>query len=234
MMIAELFGSYSELSYFMGFFGMLISTLYILYKAAGDGKHLTFYLAQVEITGVKVISYGLIMLGIGVFQINGTEQVFTRYIDWLITTPFMLATMAMLSKPGNKTVAKLLALDVLMILVPVVGPFISGPLYWAVFMFGCLCYTGMAYLLLKPVSRGPGLENEQINIAFKKLRNLTLVIWPLYPVVVVFGPQALGILTMEGQAIAISYLDLISKGIFVVIASRAATKIPEISARFEP
>lgn len=227
-------GSQAALSYWIGLLGMIIATGYVLYKAIGDTDHLKYHLVLSEITGLKIISYALIMAGVGVFEVNGATQVVTRYVDWLLTTPFMLAAVAMLSKPGNKTVGKLLALDVLMILVPLTGPFISGALYWASFAFGCICYIGMAYILAYPTSKGPGLENEEVRIVFTKLRNLILAIWPLYPLVVIFGPQALGFLTFKGQAIAISYLDLVSKGVFVYIGAKAATRIPEISATFTP
>lgn len=231
-MVLELFSSQIDLWFLIGFIGMFAATLFPIYRYIKNKNHLKFYVVQIAITGIAAVAYFLMYIGFGVIELNGTEVALTRYADWLLTTPFMVATLAALSKPGRKTVFRLIALDIMVMSVGAVGPFIGFPFYWVLFMFGCLAYTAMMYLILCPVSNGAGLEKEEIDILFTKLRNLTVALWTLYPLVVVLGPQALGLLTVEGQATVVSYLDIISKGVFVVIAVRGVQKIPEISFSF--
>jgi len=227
------FSSLINLWYFIGFIGMMAATAFPVYRYWRDGEKLKFYISQVGITGIAMVAYLLMYLGVGIFSYNGAEVALTRYIDWLLTTPFMVATLAVLSKPGRSTVVKLVVLDLLVMSVGALGPFIDFPVYWAVFGFGSLAYAAMLYLILGPVSSGPGLRNEKVRIVFTKLRNLTVVLWTLYPVVVILGPQALNLLDQTSQALVISYLDLISKGVFVVIGCRGVQKIGDFSFRFE-
>jgi len=225
-------GLNAKLWFFIGFLGMTAATIYPAYKYYQTREKLNFYLSQIAITGIAMVAYLFMYLNIGIININGTEVALTRYMDWLLTTPFMVATLAALSKPGNETVVKLIVLDLLVMSVGILGPFVDFPMYWVLFGFGCICFAAMAYLIMGPISSGPGLENEAINMLFVKLRNLTLVLWALYPLVVVLAPQALGLLNVEGQALVVSYLDIISKGVFVVIATKGAEKIDEISFSF--
>lgn len=232
-MVLDILGSQADTWFFIGFIGMVAATAFPIYKYLEEGSNLRFYISQIAITGIAAVAYLMMYLGLGIIEMGGTEVALTRYADWLLTTPFMVATLAALSKPGNAMVLKLIGLDIAVMSVGAIGPFIGFPLYWVLFLFGCTAFAGMAYLIAYPLSSGPGLENEDIEILFIKLRNLTLVLWTLYPLVVVLGPQALGLLNVEGQATVVSYLDIISKGVFVVIASRGAQKISEISFSFK-
>ncbi|MUV56710.1 hypothetical protein GJ632_04435 [Halogeometricum sp. CBA1124] len=53
---------------------------------------------------------------------------------------------------------------------------------------------------------------------FTTVRNLTVVVWTLYPIVWILAPTGLGLLLPDTQVLVLTYLDLVSKVGFVVVA----------------
>jgi sensory rhodopsin len=65
---------------------------------------------------------------------------------------------------------------------------------------------------------------------FTTVRNLTVVVWTLYPIVWILAPTGLGLLLPDTQVLVLTYLDLVSKVGFVVVAVRGLQSVRSLES----
>jgi len=72
-------------------------------------------------------------------------------------------------------------------------------------------------------------QDDATIAVFRKLRAFVVVLWLIYPVIWVFAPAGVGLLNLTTTALVVSYLDIVAKVGFGLIAlsgqltSRAVT-----------
>merc|ERR1711990_1069828 len=116
---------------------------------------------------------------------DGRQFFFARYIDWVVTTPLMLHALAHFANSPDEIWNFLFFSDVLMIVSGLVASAIDGPEKWI--------YYGFAVLAFIP--------------------DLTVLAWFCSPIVWIFA-EGTNKLSVTGEAITYTVLDLISKGVF--------------------
>lgn len=171
--------------------------LYGLARASGKSR---FYGVLASITGIAFVAYVLLALEIGAVSAAGYDLPLPRYIDWLLTTPLLVLYLGTLVRPGRRLVAALVVLNV-----PIIG-------------FGIGASLALLWMLLWELLARASVHDDRLEVVFGKLRNLTVVLWTLYPLVWLAAPTGAGpMLPAEGM-VAFVYLDFISKVAFVVVA----------------
>lgn len=180
-----------------------------------------------------------------------------RYVSWLMTSPLLLlaALQFALRLPHhvfigtwgardrtnwvndqNNLVTLLIVLDLLMIIAGYIGSNICGPLKWAFWGFGVLCFIPLLHFLCS-LNRGtdaccrgflgrftspmdaPFTAQIRRRAHYYNLLTLLLVLsWMFYPLVwlAASGTRAL---SADGEALAYLGLDFVSKIVFGYIAS---------------
>jgi sensory rhodopsin len=88
-------------------------------------------------------------------------------------------------------------------------------------------------LLVRTLPRRASFESTRIVGAFTTLRNLTVVVWTLYPVVWLLAPTGAGLLLPDTQVLVLTYLDLVSKVGFVAVAVRAMAVVADVDVETE-
>jgi len=110
-----------------------------------------------------------------------------RYIDWIITTPLMLIKFPLLlglGKGARRFLLPLIVLDVLMIVtayVAEVSP-LGGGMWWAFFIFACICELGIVYQLFAKMSTSIDAAPAPIAEALRLMRGFILIGWLIYPI----------------------------------------------------
>ncbi|AXG05732.1 sensory rhodopsin-2 [Haloplanus rubicundus] len=202
----------------VGAIGMALGTIPPLWGLRNDPARRTHYLALAGVTGVATVAYALMAFDVGTITASGRVVSIPRYVDWLITTPLILLFLAMLGRTGRGSVLRLVVADVVLLLLGGIAVVLTGPIRWAVFAGGVVCFGVLVYDLYVRIPRLATFSNERTRILFVTLRNLTIALWTLYPVVWVLAPSGLGLLTRDMAMLVIAYLDLISKAAFVALA----------------
>ncbi len=165
------------------------------------------------------VSYGLMTMEIGTIQINGTSLYLPRYIDWLLTTPLIIAIISALALGipvvrMHRLYLVLVFADGAMIVTGIAAALTTG--VWSSIWYGISTafFIWMMVLLFGPIRRN--ISEEQINIRhlFMRLLILIAVLWPIYPVVWLVAPSGLGILDLETEIALYAILDVFAKGIF--------------------
>jgi sensory rhodopsin len=202
----------------LGAVGMAIGTLPPLWGLGNDPDRRNHYLALVGVTGIAAVAYTLMAFQIGDLVISGRVVSLPRYVDWLLTTPLILLFLAMLGNTGRGSLARLVVADVTLLVLGAVAVAIPGTVRWLAFAGGLAAFGVLAYELYARIPQMASFSNERARILFVTLRNLTIVLWTLYPVVWVLAPSGIGLLTRDMTMLVVAYLDLISKAAFVALA----------------
>lgn len=202
----------------LGAAGMAVGTAYPLLSAVREPEKGRYYGVLAAITGIACTAYVLMALGVGTVSAAGYDLPLPRYVDWLLTTPLLVLYLGMLVEPGRRLVAALVAVNVPIIGFGIGASLTTGPLSWALFGVASVAYIGLLWMLLWALPRRAKIRDDRIEVVFGKLRNLTVVLWTLYPVVWLLAPTGTGLLLPAQEMIAFVYLDFISKVAFVVVA----------------
>lgn len=214
--------------FLLGTLGMTVGTVYPLWRLATERRYGSHYAVLAAVTGVAAVAYLSMALGTGKVQTGGSTLYLPRYLDWLVTTPLLVLYLGMLCRPERKVYAALVGVDVLVIGSGVVAGLLAAPYNYVAYLVGCVAYVGLLYLLLSVLPRQATLHGDRVDAVFTKLRNLTVVLWTLYPVVWILGPLGVGLLQTGTEVMVVTYLDLISKVGFVFMAVNGSDALDQL------
>lgn len=210
----------------VGAFGMALGTVIFaggLVRADTDVRK--YYATLTAISGIATVAYALMALGIGEVSVGDRVVFAPRYIDWLLTTPLLLAYLAMLVDPGRALFGKIIAANIVVIVAGFGAALLPGVERFAVFAVGGLAFVVLAYLLVGPLTRRS--HGQRTESLFRGLRNLTVILWSIYPIIWLLGPSGFGLLTSLTNVLLVAYLDLITKVGFGLIALNAGAVLRE-------
>jgi sensory rhodopsin len=125
----------------------------------------------------------------------------------------------MLVDAAQSLIAKIVAVNIVVILGGFGAALLPGVERFALFAIGGAAYLVLAYLLLGPLTaRSEGQATESL---FRGLRNLTVILWSVYPIIWILSPAGLDLLTVLTNVLLVVYLDLVTKVGFGLIALNA-------------
>lgn len=210
----------------VGALGMALgTTVFASGLVRADASVRKYYATLTAISGIATVAYVLMALGIGSVSVGDRMVFLPRYIDWLLTTPLLLVYLAMLVDPDRGLLGQIIVVNIVVILAGTGAALLTGVERFAVFAVGGLAYIVLAYLLVGPLTdRVRGRATESL---FRGLRNLTVILWSVYPVIWVLGPAGVGLLTNLTNVLLVTYLDLITKVGFGLIALNAGAVLRE-------
>jgi sensory rhodopsin len=218
-----------QIWFWVGAAGMVAGTLLPVRDLVRYPTHRRYDLVLAGITGFAAVAYAAMGLGFTARTVADTTVYLARYVDWLVTTPLIVAYLAMLAKPSRRTYVWLLAADVFVIGAGIAAALSVGGQRWLFFAAGAVGYVVLLYGLLRTLPRALGEDPDpRVHSLFVTLRNITVVLWTLYPVVWLLGPAGVGILQLEMYAIVVVYLDFISKVGFVAFAALGADAVDRL------
>lgn len=208
----------------VGMFGGFLLMLYGLRNPDGlvvsgrSGRLIYGLLAWT--TGIAGLSYLGMTFGIGLITVNGHEVETLRYLDWALTTPALVGEIGVLAGASRRTVFGAVVADFLMIVVGYGASITTGIPKWTGFVVSTAFFLILGYYLVRPFGRIAADQRFERQALFGKVRNLTLALWFIYPLVWVLGPSALGIVDALGAAAVVTYVDVTAKtGYGILLAS---------------
>lgn len=209
----------------LGVLAMVAGTvppLWLWYSTGTGGK---YYATLAGVTGFAAFAYLAMALGIGNVSTEGGLLPVARYVDWIVTTPLILLYLGLLARPPRRVLAGLIGIDVVIIVAGVVAVATTGAVSWAAFGVASVAYLLLVYGLLVTLPRSVTEETDRVRAVFGTLRNITVVLWTLYPVVWLLAPTGFGLLTLSTEMLVFVYLDVVAKVGFVAVAVAGADVI---------
>ena len=141
---------------------------------------------------------------------------FGRYIDWSFTTPLLLMGLAYTSMPsglrrGGAILGMMLA-DLLMIGTALAfGASVVEWIKWTWFIISCAAFLGVYYVMWVALLEEAGKERSKVRSDYIRNAAILSVLWFLYPVILFFDTDGLGLLDETTGVALIAIIDLVSK-----------------------
>jgi sensory rhodopsin len=142
---------------------------------------------------------------------------FIRYLDWTLSTPIITYYLAMLADVDIETRVIAVLANVVMIVVGFGAAVTPSPFKWAFFAFSSILFVGLMYIYVKTFSDAIEQNPRSSRSVFLSLRDLTIIIWGVYPVAFLLGPSGTGLLLPTDHNFLIALLDLTAKVGFMII-----------------
>jgi sensory rhodopsin len=190
-------------------------------SATGE-SHARYYATLAGVTGIAALAYLLMALGFGSVSTATGDLDIVRYLDWLLTTPLLILYLGLLARPSRGVLAGLVGVDVVIIAGGIVAAATTGTVSWIAFGVAAVAYLGLVYGLLVSLPRSASAADDRVRAIFGTLRNITVVLWTLYPVDWLLGSTGFGLLTPATEMLVFVYLDIVSKVGFVIVAVAGA------------
>jgi sensory rhodopsin len=204
----------------LGTLGMIGGTLamgYALWRAPGENAREDWLL--IGVGAIAAVAYGLLTTEVGTLQaMDGHTIYVVRYVDWLLTTPMHVAYLALLVGVTGRYLWEVTGVQALTIVLGLAGAYVEGPLKWVLFAAGGLAFVRVLYVLYGPVTGAAREGNEDLAGTQRTLLNFIAVLWLIYPVVWILAQSGIGVLDLETQALVVTYIDVVAKIGFGLIA----------------
>jgi len=187
-----------------------------------------FFIMAISITAIAATAYLAMALGMGRMTLGGEEIMMARYIDWLLTTPLIIALLGILANANRSLIATLIGVDIYMISAAMIGAAASS-LFVSIIWFGLgtVAYLVFVYLLLGALSEAADEMPGDVAGIYTTLRNLTIILWSIYPVVWILGANAFDVLPVMVEEASFVTLDVLSKVVFgyILLSSHEAIRV---------
>jgi sensory rhodopsin len=178
---------------------------------------------------IAAVAYVLLWFDVGTLTgADGHTVYLVRYIDWLLTTPLHVAYLALIAGASKRLLAEVSIVQALTIVFGIAGAIVDGALQWALFAVGALLFARVLYLLYRPIADAMGGASDLEVGLYRKLLNFIAVLWLVYPITWILAPSGIGVLDLETQALVVSYIDVVAKIGFGLIALRGQAVVSDL------
>lgn len=186
--------------------------------AAVDERNRDYHLLLVIVPLVGTVSYGLLALGVGTVGMHDNPLPLLRYLDWLVTTPVLVAYLGLLAGCDWRATVRPVGLVASLFVLGLAGAVAGGAVRAVSYLLAVAVFAGLAYLLSVPMQGVANERDDRVRALFERLRNFAVVLLALYPVVWVAGPFGLGLVNPDVEVLVVAYLDVLTRGGFAAIA----------------
>ena len=216
-----------------GFTLMSLSTLLIYFLGRKKSSIKNHVMMHALVTFIAATAYLAMALGVGNYlSDNGTTIYFARYLDWSVTTPILLAGLVMIafheygpSSQMNGYLTAIIGLDIIMVITGLLSSLADTLIVKAIwYLWSCIAFLGVLFLLWRPLRRIAA--TRALTTAGGYYKNITLLtlVWLLYPVVFVIGPEGLHIISDAASVWSFLVLDVIAKVFYAFYAAKVLSK----------
>lgn len=217
-----------QTAFLIGFTVMSLGSLAIYAtgnKSYPSGHHT---LLHASVPFIAATAYLAMAFGVGtLLSFDGSITYLARYLDWSVTTPILLAGLVLLAFHGHEKLGtvggyltSIIVLDVLMILTGLISSLAPPTLAkWVWYAWSCVAFLGVLYLLWVPLLRQARSRGAALGAAYTKNLLFLTVIWFLYPIVFVLGPEGLKVITDPTSVWAFLIMDIIAKVVYAFYAA---------------
>jgi len=214
----------------IGTLGMVVGTGLLAYGLllVPDEKRRPFLLV-VAVPAIAAVAYGLMAFRLGGLETaKGTTVFVPRYVDWLLTTPIHVVFIGLLVGASTGLLARVATLQALTIVFGFVGAAVAVPLNWVFYLAGSAAFGGVVYYFYRDFEVLSAEQTDGIQALFRKLRSFVVVLWLVYPVIWMVGVSGFGMMDLETSALVVSYIDVVSKVGFGLIALNEYVHLADI------
>lgn len=209
--------------FWLGAIGMAAGTLAFVWggitATVGDRR---YYAVLASISLIAAVAYAMMALEVGWIPVGGDTVFAPRYVDWILTTPLLLYFLALLAGSDVRQVGLVVGVNTVVMVLGFAAALLEGAVGYVLFVVAGIAYLGLLSLLLGSMTEAAAQQDQGVQALFTSLRNLTVVLWSVYPIIWLLGPPGVGAISPTVDVMLITYLDLLTKVGFGLIALNAS------------
>ena len=202
-----------QLWFTLGTVGMALGTLLLAAGLRVMPRSLwRRYSILIAVPGIAVVAYALMSADVGAVETaTGGTAFVPRYVDWLLTTPLHILYLGLFAGAARGIIGRALALQTATILLGLAGALVAAPLKWLLYVGGLLAFAGVVYYAYSDFSDAANRQGGTTAALYRKLRAFLVVLWLVYPLIWLAGPNSLVLMDVETTALVVTYIDIVSK-----------------------
>lgn len=216
-----------------GFAAASVVFAYFMIKSEGYGDF-TVGISLLDLYSIILVlvpltaaaSYFMMSFGLGTIIVDGVPIAWLRYFEWMITTPILIGGLAVLAMDKKLTLGAMI-LDFFMVITGFTAVILPMPWKAAMFSVSSILFLALTYLMVKPFAERVKERPDVITRLFTDLRNLTIGLWLIYPMVWILSVEGFRIISAEQSFTAFMTLDLVSKIGYAFLVLRNLEKVNE-------
>lgn len=219
--------------FLIGFTIMSLGSLAIYATGSKEPPTRHHTLLHASVPFIAATAYLAMAFGIGTLvKLDGSATYLARYLDWSVTTPILLAGLVLVAfhergstgEVGGYLTA-IIVLDVMMIVTGLISSLAIVPIgKWVWYLWSCVAFAGVLYLLWVPLRARAFERGQALGSAYVKNVGFLTVIWFLYPIVFLVGPEGLKIINDPTSVWAILIMDVVAKVVYAFYAANNVDK----------
>lgn len=185
----------------------------------------TFHHLAIFILTTASISYFSMASNLGgtpvLVEFNGNRENLTRaiwyvrYIDWVVTTPFLLLELVLATGLPLSDIIALIFFDEVMIITGLVGSLVVSTYKWGYYTFGCAALIYIWVILLGPALKSSATLGPEFRKSYVTSAAYLSFIWALYPIAWGLADGA-NVISPDAEMIFYGILDLLAKPVFTL------------------
>lgn len=157
-----------------------------------------------------------------------------RYTDWLVTTPLIVAYLGLVAGATRRTIATAMAADAVMIATGFAATTAgTAAVQWAGYGVSSVAFLVLVYLFVTAFTDALGSVGAAAQGMFRTLRDLTIILWFVYPIAWLFGPSAGGWISAVDYHFIVAFLDMSAKIGFNLIIAFSLVRVTELVDKAE-
>ena len=218
-----------QTAFLIGFVIMSLAPLAIYIRGNKRPPSLHHTLLHAAVPFIAATAYLAMLFDIGtLINADGSITYLARYLDWSITTPILLSGLVLLAfhergKTGEVGgyLTSIIVLDVLMIVTGLISSLAIVPMVkWIWYAWSCVAFLGVLYLLWGPLRAMARARGRALGTAYSQNVTFLTVVWFIYPIVFLVGPEGLKLITDPSSVVTILVLDVTAKVAYAFFAAR--------------
>nr|AHH02103.1 protein 110 [synthetic construct] len=221
-----------------GFVVMVVAAVFFLVMALRyDGEADTrrhgpmFFYLVFFVTSISAMTYYSMWTETSVLHVEqeGDDEdkrtIFpARYIDWIVTTPLMLATVSLLGNAPTSSLVAMIGSDLLFFSSLYIGAVQTAGHKWFWWGVGVFFFIMLVYFMLVELSKvDTGRVKEYDADTLRMLTYFFIICWAFFPLLWLFGQEGTAASSLPVQAAFTTLADLTAKiafGLIVVFRSQ--------------
>lgn len=199
---------------------LFVGTAVYLWLFSRERGGVALYVVPAAITFIAGVAYTVMALSAVGYL--GDIVLEARYVDWLLTTPLIVFTLATVAGAADGVKLKAMSADAAMIVFGYVASVMTGAVKWAGFLASSVAFAIVVYYLITALTDSASEQPPAVESMFLGLRDLTVFLWFAFPLLWLLGPDGFGFVQRADHEFLLAFMDLTAKaGFNLIIALRA-------------
>lgn len=206
-----------EISLYYFYFVVMIGAAIYFFLLSRQPKSVPLYeyVLAMMITSWSGVAYLSIALGQGFLERAEKTIYFARYLDWVVSTPLLVLSLAFTAmyyetKKNKVLIASIIAADVFMILTGLIADFSPDSLKYIWYSLGVIALVIILLITWIPLKKIAD-RDEHLSKHYKRVALYLTIFWVMYPTAWILGASGIGLTQGFIDTLAFIILPIFSK-----------------------